>query len=172
MLISVPGEDAAAVVACEMTGSARVENLRIAHSRVATTGDTHSKQHRYTHAGIVTAHQVNGEATHIWNVDAINCSVSTAGRGAFAGIAGGHIAGKVNGLTVLDSNVESTGVLAYIGIGTGKLDGQISHLSVVNSQLKSENVVAHAGIGCGYSNDPKNGIIYHYCKQLHGNDCW
>ncbi|USE35281.1 hypothetical protein [Endozoicomonas sp. SCSIO W0465] len=142
-------EESAAVVACQMTGAARIENVAITRSQVATTGDTDFGQQRYAYAGVVTAHQNESPATRINGVNVTDCSVATTGNHSFVGIAGGHISGEVTGLKVLRSNVTSEGTSAYAGIGAGILDGQIRHLSAVDSQVVTEGSDAHAGIGAG-----------------------
>ncbi|MBO9497339.1 hypothetical protein J7438_25120, partial [Thalassotalea sp. G20_0] len=136
--------DSAGVVACEMSGNAKISNIRVERAYVATKK---SGAYAAIGAGSLSGGTVN-------NIMAVNCSVETEGKGSSAGIGVGY---QKKGTTVTDTTALDCTVKTYeadAGIGAGSSqEGTVNNTMAVNCRVTTEGKDAPAGIGAGLSQE-------------------
>ncbi|MGI2029865.1 hypothetical protein [Endozoicomonas acroporae] len=135
--------DPAGVVACKMSDNAKISNIRVERADVTTK----VKSRAYAAIGVG---KVNSGGT-ITNMTALNCTVKTSVRKAYAGIGAGNLDnGAVNNMTAENCDVTTEFDNGHAGIGAGFLkSGAVNYMTAENCNVTTGFDNAHAGIGVG-----------------------
>ncbi|WP_163371654.1 ZmpA/ZmpB/ZmpC family metallo-endopeptidase-related protein [Endozoicomonas acroporae] len=131
----------AGVAACKISGDAMVSNIQVARAELTTNGGP----------AAIGVGDVNGGT--LTNTAAVNCTVKTSGRNAYAGIGVGVLHnGAVANTAAVNCYVEinsSAGVDAGVGAGFS-LGGIVTNTTAVNCNVTTLGKESDAGIGAGY----------------------
>ncbi|MGI2027162.1 hypothetical protein [Endozoicomonas acroporae] len=128
--------DPTAVVACRISRSGTVNNIRVENAHVDNRRDK---------AAIVGG-EIDGKVA---NITAVDCTVSARKH---AGIGGGAVLSKgtLDNLAAINCTVESSGYSYGVGIGAGKVFGRIANITAIDCNVKTpRSSYSDAGIGAG-----------------------
>ncbi|MGO0306949.1 hypothetical protein ACTL6P_10115 [Endozoicomonas acroporae] len=126
------------VAACNMSGKAVIRKITVKDSVLVTKGDRES-------AGVAVGN-VNGGIVE--EINAENCSVTTSGSFAYAGIGAGYVhnGGKVEHTNAKNCKVNTTSSDAGIGVGRVN-NGSVFDTKATNCKVETSG--GNAGIGAG-----------------------
>ncbi|MBO9496506.1 hypothetical protein J7438_20830 [Thalassotalea sp. G20_0] len=135
-----------AVVACKVSRSGTVNNIRVENADVNNRRDK---------AAIIGG-EIDG---NVANITAVDCSVSA---GKHAGIGGGAVLseGTLANLTAIKCTVESSGYSYDVGIGAGQVSGSIADITAINCSVTTlRHGDAGIGAGAAYTRYPYPGGV-------------